>query len=98
MMANTVSRYLYGLTVNSQYLGITVWTVYCPLLGGRERERERKEREREREKERERERKGGAALNWLMVSTHTSHCLVSLLCFCGLWLPGIGTNAMPIVI
>ena len=32
MMVNTVSRYLYGLTVNSQYLGITVWTVYCPLL------------------------------------------------------------------
>ena len=32
MMANTVSRYLYGLTVSSQYLGIMVWTVYCPLL------------------------------------------------------------------
>ena len=31
-MANTVSRYLQGLTVNSQYLGITVWMVYCPLL------------------------------------------------------------------
>ena len=36
MMANTVSRYLYDLTVNSQYLGITVWTVYCPLLAGGE--------------------------------------------------------------
>ena len=34
MMANTVSRYSYGLMVNSQYLGITVWTVYCPLLIG----------------------------------------------------------------
>ena len=32
MIANTVSRYLYRLTVNNQYLGITVWTVYCPLL------------------------------------------------------------------
>ena len=32
MMAGTVSRYLYRLTVNNQYLGITVWTVYCPLL------------------------------------------------------------------
>ena len=32
MKANTVSQYLYGLTVNSQYLGITVWTEYCPLL------------------------------------------------------------------
>ena len=32
MMANTVSWYLYRLTVNNQYLGITVWTVYCPLL------------------------------------------------------------------
>ena len=34
MMANTctVSQYLYGLTFSSQYLGITVWTVYCPLL------------------------------------------------------------------
>ena len=33
MMADTVSRYLYRLTVNNQYLGITVWMVYCPLLG-----------------------------------------------------------------
>ena len=32
MMADMVSRYLYCLTVNNQYLGITVWTVYCPLL------------------------------------------------------------------
>ena len=29
MMENTVSWYL---MVNTQYLGIMVWTVYCPLL------------------------------------------------------------------
>ena len=27
-----ITVYLYGLMVNSQYICITVWTVYCPLL------------------------------------------------------------------